>query len=209
MERPPAMKLPTGKAGRILPVIGAVLAGGLGSRMGGTKPTAMLAGRPLASYPVAVLAEVCEGVAIVCKPDTQLPSLDGAERWNEPAEPRHPLTGIAYALECAGAPVLVCAADMPFVTPDACRSLIEAAGGAGAVDAAVAVAAGVIQPVLGLYAPTALETLRAAPPDAPLTDTVLSLEPVRVALPPRLVRSVNTHEELAEAEAELRGRSAA
>jgi hypothetical protein len=60
--------------------------------------------------------------------------------------------------------------------------------------------------VLGLYAPSALERLRAAPPDAPLTATVESLRPLRVALPPGLVRSVNTPEELAEAEALLAGR---
>jgi molybdopterin-guanine dinucleotide biosynthesis protein A len=178
--------------------------------MGGSKPAATLAGHPLAWYPVAVLGQVCERVALVCKPDAEPLSIDGAERWDdEPAEPRHPLTGIVHALERAEAPVLVCAGDMPFVTPDACHSLIETAGGAGAVDAAVAVAAGVLQPTLGLYAPTALEKLRDAPPDAPLTDTVAALEPVRVALPPRLVRSVNTPEELAEAEAELAGRSAA
>ena len=69
--------------------------------------------------------------------------------------------------------------------------------------------AGVLQPVFGLYAPTALETLRSAPADAPLTETVAALDPVRVALPPRLVRSVDTPAELAEAEAELRSRSAA
>lgn len=177
--------------------------------MGGAKPGAMLAGRPLASYPVAVLGEVCESVALVCKPDTELPPIDGAERWDEPAEPQHPLTGIAHALERAGGPVLVCAGDMPFVTPPACQSLIEAAGAANGVAAVVAVAGGVLQPVLGLYAPAALDALRAAPPDAPLTDTVAALEPARVALPPRLVRSVNTPEELAEAEAELRGVSAA
>src|SRR4051794_41515179 len=153
MDRPPAMKLPTGKAGSILPVIGAVLAGGAGSRMGGAKPSAMLAGRPLASYAVAVLAEVCGSVVLVCKPDTELPSIDGAERWEEPAEPRHPLTGIAYALERAGGPVLVCAADMPFVTPAACQSLIEAAGGAGAVDAAVAGAPGGVPPGVGPLPP--------------------------------------------------------
>jgi molybdopterin-guanine dinucleotide biosynthesis protein A len=148
-------------------------------------------------------------VALVCKPGTELPAIEGAERWEEPLEPRHPLTGIAYALERADAPVLVCAADMPFVTPAACQSLIEAAGGAGAVDAAVAVAAGELQPTFGLYAPTALEALTEAPENAPLTETVAALDPVRVALPPRLVRSVNTPEELAEAEAELAGRSAA
>jgi molybdopterin-guanine dinucleotide biosynthesis protein A len=197
------MNVPTGKRGSIDAVIGAVLAGGAGRRMGGDKAAAVLAGRPLAAYAVDVLAQVCERVAVVCKPGTALPSIDGAERWEEPEDPQHPVAGIAYALERAGGPVLVCAGDMPFVTADACRSLIEAASGAGAVDAAVAIAAGVLQPVLGLYAPTALDALRAAPDDAPLTETVAALEPVRVALPPRLVRSVNTPEDLAEAEAEL------
>jgi molybdopterin-guanine dinucleotide biosynthesis protein A len=100
----------------------------------------------------------------------------------------------------ADGPVLVCAADMPFVTADACRTLLQAAGSAPAV---VAAADGVLQPTFGLYAPAALEVLRAAPADAPLTQTVEGLDPVRVALPAALVRSVNTPEDLAEAEALL------
>ena len=183
-------------------MIGAVLAGGSGRRMGrGSKPGALLAGRPLVSYPLAALAEVCDPVAVVCKASTKLPDLDGVERWDEPDEPRHPLTGIVHALERAGGPVLVCAADMPFVTPDACRTLLE--GASGASPAIVAAAGGVLQPVLGLYAPAALDHFRAAAPDAPLTATVEALDPVRIALPPALVRSVNTREELAEAEAVL------
>jgi molybdopterin-guanine dinucleotide biosynthesis protein A len=185
-------------------VIGVVLAGGEGRRLeGGSKAAAQLAGRPLVEYPLAALAEVCERVAVACKRDTRLPELRGAERWDEPDQPRHPLTGIVYALETAGAPVLVCAADMPFVTADACRTLIQGAGGSPAV---VASAAGVLQPTFGLYAPAALEVLRAAPPDAPLTRTVEALDPARVALPPSLVRSVNTPEQLAEAEALLAAR---
>ena len=137
---------------------------------------------------------------MVCKADTQLPDLPGTERWDEPDEPRHPLTGIVHALATADGPVLVCAADMPFVTADACRTLLGAAGSSPAV---VATADGVLQPVLGLYAPAALDLLRAAPPGAPLTRTVEALEPVRVALPAALVRSVNTPEDLAEAEAQL------
>jgi molybdopterin-guanine dinucleotide biosynthesis protein A len=127
------------------------------------------------------------------------------ERWDEPDEPRHPLTGVVHALETADAPVLVCAADMPFVTADACRTLLGAAGGSPVV---AATAAGILQPTFALYAPPALETLRAAAPDAPLTRTVEALEPIRVALPPALVRSVNTPEELAEAEALLAPRGA-
>jgi molybdopterin-guanine dinucleotide biosynthesis protein A len=182
-------------------VIGALLAGGSGSRLGsGSKPATLVAGRPLASYPAQALATVCERVAVVCKRDTQLPDLPGTERWDEPDEPRHPLTGIVHALVMADGPVLVCAADMPFVTADACRTLLQ---GGSASPAVVATAEGVLQPTLGLYAPAALEVLRAAPEDAPLTRTVEALDPVRVALPAALVRSVNTADDLAEAEALL------
>jgi molybdopterin-guanine dinucleotide biosynthesis protein A len=169
----------------------------------GPKPGVLLAGRPLISYPIAALAPVCSALAVVCKAGTMLPSLPGVERWDEPDAPRHPLTGIVHALERAAGPVLVCAADMPFVTADACRTLMEAASSSSAV---VAVADGVLQPVFGMYAPAALEHLRAAPADAPLTATVEALDPGRVAFPPPLVRSVNTPDDLAEAEALLAAR---
>jgi molybdenum cofactor guanylyltransferase len=184
-------------------VVGAVLAGGAGRRIGGQKAAALVRGRPLISYPLATLAAVCDRVAVVCKPSTALLDIGDAERWDEPEEPRHPLTGIVHALEHAGAPVLVCGADMPFVTGDACRSLLTAAAGAAGTQAAVAVAAGRLEPVFGVYAPSALDKLRAAPADAPLAEAVEALGPVHVALPPALVRSVNTREELAAAEAML------
>lgn len=180
-------------------MIGALLAGGGNDRLGrGPTPAALLGGRPLASYPVDALAGVCNLVAVVCKRSTRLPELPGTERWEEPDEPHHPLTGIVHALETAGGPVLVCAADMPFVTADACRTLLTATGSTPAV---VATAAGVLQPTLGLYAPAALDALREAPEGAPLTNAVESLNPSRVALPPALLRSVDTLDELAEAEA--------
>lgn len=163
-----------------------------------SKPAALLGGRPLASYPAAALLEVCDDVAVVCKRDTSLPPLPGLTRWDEPDEPRHPLTGIVHALETAGAAVLVCAADMPFVTADACRTLLQVASQGGT--AVVGTADGVMQPTFALYAVAALDVLRAAPADAPLTATVEELEPLRVALPAALVRSVNTPEDLAEAE---------
>lgn len=174
---------------------GAILAGGAGSRMGGaSKAMIELDGRPLAAHVASVLAAVCERVAFVCKPDTELPETEGVERWDEPAEPRHPLTGIVHALERAGGPVLVCAVDMPWVTVDACRSLLDAAPGAVA---AVAVGEGEMCPVLAVYAPDALDALKAAPADAPLRQTVDALDPARVALPPALLRSVNRTSDLA------------
>lgn len=192
-------------------MIGAVLAGGAGRRLGiadgGGKAGVELAGRALVEYPLAVLAGICERVAIVCKPATRLPALGGAagtvERWDEPVEPRHPLTGIVHALERAGAPVLICAADMPLVTAEACHSLIAVAARGGAA-ATVAVRCGQLQPVLGVYAQQALEPLRHAPADVPLTAVVAALDPVRVALPAAVTRNVNTPEDLTAAAAALR-----
>ena len=187
-------------------MIGVLLAGGAGRRLaqnGRGKAARQLAGRPLAAYPAAALGAVCERVAVVCKPDTALPELPGVDRWDEPAEPRHPLTGIVHALERARAPVLVCAADMPLVTPEACRSILTVAARGGA-PATVALAGETLQPVFGVYAPGALEALRRAPDGARLTDTVEALDPARVALPERLTWSVNTPEDLHAAEEALR-----
>lgn len=52
--------------------LGAVLAGGRGSRLGGAKPTAELAGRPLISYPLAALAAAGLEAFVVAKPSTDL-----------------------------------------------------------------------------------------------------------------------------------------
>lgn len=174
---------------------GAILAGGAGSRLGGvSKAMVELDGRPLAAHVADVLGDVCKRVAIVCKPDTELPELPSVERWDEPPEPRHPVAGIVHALERADGPVLVCAVDMPWVTADACRSLCDAAPGSVA---AVAVGEGDMCPVFAVYAQAALETLRGAAKDAPLHETVGALDPARVALPPALLRSVNEPEDLA------------
>src|SRR5262245_41449008 len=181
----PRFRLPRSKRSRSLTqddsrcasrMIGALLAGGAGKRLGkkGSKAEVELAGRPLAAYPADALAEVCDQVVIVCKKSSGVPKLKGVRRWNEPDEPQHPLTGIVYAIKRAKAPVLICAADMPFVTADACRTLIAAARGAASSPAAVAVAEGQLQPALGVFAPAALDALRAAPENAPLTDTVES-----------------------------------
>jgi molybdopterin-guanine dinucleotide biosynthesis protein A len=83
---------------------------------------------------------------------------------------------------------------MPFVTAEGLRTLSSSA------TTAVAIADGVLQPVLGLYTADALPILRAAEPDIPLTRTVEALDPVLVPLPAQLVRSIDTPEDLADAE---------
>src|ERR687887_2708546 len=93
--------------------LGALLAGGRASRLGGRKATLPVGGRPLLEHPLTALREVCAEVCVVAKRDTILPPLGRSVRlWVEPDEPRHPLTGIVHALRVArGRPVLVCAAD--------------------------------------------------------------------------------------------------
>ena len=191
--------------------VGVVLAGGEGRRLvaagGGaagapSKPGVLLAGRPLVAYPVGALGEVCGRVAVVCKRDTGLPSL-GVERWIEPDVPRHPVTGLVYALERAGGPILVCAADMPFVTGDALRELLSAGARAPGRPVVAIAGDGELEPLLGLYPPGVREHLVAAAEDAPLRRTVEALDPSRVELSKRVVRSINAPADLARAESEL------
>src|ERR1700730_7277627 len=105
--------------------IGVVLAGGLGRRIRGSKAVVRLRGRPLISYPIAALKAVLADVAIITKPDTRLPRLQGVTVWIEPEAPRHPLVGIVQGLALAGGrPVLACAADLPFVTPALIREIV-------------------------------------------------------------------------------------
>lgn len=52
--------------------LGAVLAGGRGSRLGGAKAMAELAGRPLISYPLAALADAGLDAFVVAKPSSGL-----------------------------------------------------------------------------------------------------------------------------------------
>lgn len=160
------------------PPVGAVLAGGTGRRIGGSKAMVNLGGRPLISYPVHAVWQALDSVAIVAKVDTELPSLPGVTVWLEPATPQHPLVGIVHALELAeGRPVLICAGDLPFVTPGLVREL-AGADPAGA-PAVIAAHDGVGQPLLGCYQPRALELLAPAARAAAarLTDVVSQIDP--------------------------------
>lgn len=159
--------------------IGVILAGGLGRRMGGAKANVDLGGRPLISYPLQALRAALAEVVIVAKADTELPSsLGGVPVSIEPAMPRHPLAGVRHALRlAAGRGVLVCAADMPFVTP-ALVSRIAATDPAGA-PAVVPTCRGELQPLLALYLPGAAAAFDrdAAGADGPLRRAVAGIRP--------------------------------
>ena len=139
--------------------VGAVLAGGGGRRIGGDKAIVELNGRPLISYPLEAVRQALGQVAILAKADTKLPYVSGVTVWIEPESRHHPLVGITQALALAdGRPVVVCGADLPFVTSQLVRRLAKA--NLGRAPAAVACAEGAMQPLLGCYQHRALELLR-------------------------------------------------
>jgi molybdopterin-guanine dinucleotide biosynthesis protein A len=185
-------------------VVGAVLAGGAGTRLGGAKPGVPLAGRPLLSYPLAALRGALAEVAVVAKEDTALPAVGyGVLIWREPAEPRHPLTGIVEALRRAeGRPVVVLACDLPFVTADLVRTLAAAdAGGAPAVVATTPERG--LQPLCARYEPAALELLAGFDPSGRTIAQIQALNPATLSVAEVQLRNVNSPEDLAAAEAAL------
>jgi molybdopterin-guanine dinucleotide biosynthesis protein A len=145
--------------------------------------------RALISYPLEAVWRALGDVTIVAKMDTELPSLPGVAVWIEPQEPRHPLTGMVHALAMSeGRPVLVCAADMPLVTPELIAAIAHAdPAGAPAV---VASTGGEPQPLLGCYQHESLAPLTAAN-----AGEAVALRDAVAALGPALYEVVD-HDEL-------------
>jgi molybdenum cofactor guanylyltransferase len=159
--------------------VGAILAGGRGRRIGGEKAIVELQGKPLICYPVEAVQQVLSRVAILAKTGTRLPRLSGVAVWIEPESPRHPLVGITQALALSGGrPVLVCAGDLPFVTPELIRRLVKA--DPGRAPAVVACCEDRMQPLLGCYQPRALGLLADAARKGTgrLMDAIGGIEPV-------------------------------
>jgi molybdopterin-guanine dinucleotide biosynthesis protein A len=100
--------------------------------------------------------------------------------------------------------VLVCAADLPFVSPQLIvRLAVKDPGGAPAVVAALQ---GELQPLLGCYQPEALQLLRTSSGerDVRLRDAVASVGPALVEVEdPDELFNVNAPEDLLQAAAIL------
>ena len=188
-------------------VIGVVLAGGSGSRIGGAKATAQLDGQALISYPLAAALGALGSVAIVAKDGVELPQLDQrVELWIEPDEPRHPVAGVIEALRRArGSAVLAIACDLPLLTSEV-LALIASADAEGSV-AVLASAAGRPQPLLARYEPAALELLLSFDTDGPMTEQVMALMPALVEVPAEASFNVNDLEQLKEVSRRLRSSS--
>jgi len=208
--------------------LGVVLAGGRGSRLGGAKPTAELAGQSLISYPLAALAAAGLETAVVLKPGTDLggrplsretglkttaPAGMGQRSTAgegevallfEPAEPVHPLAGIVAALRQTGRPLVVIGCDFPFVPPALLRALADAPE-----RLVVPARGGSPQPLVARWTPALLPTLEAAlAREEPLRRTVATLSPrlledaelAPFGDPARVFFNVNTPADLRHAE---------
>jgi molybdopterin-guanine dinucleotide biosynthesis protein A len=183
--------------------IGAVMAGGRSTRMGTSKASVELCGRPLIDYPLAALAQAGIESVVVAKRGTPLPQLT-VPVWREPDQPAHPLCGIVAALERAGdCAVVVCGCDMPFLEPALLKALAESGE-----TLAVPRAGGRLHPLIARYSPALLDSLRTALDSRrPLQEIVAELEPAvieeeelpRFGDPERLLFNVNTSADLEEA----------
>jgi molybdopterin-guanine dinucleotide biosynthesis protein A len=121
------------------------------------------------------------------------------------------VVGITQSLALAGGrPVLVCACDMPFVSPELIRRLVKADPGRS--PAVVACARGAMQPLLGCYQPRALALLSGAAraATAPLVEMIDAIEPVLLEVDePEELFDVDTPDDLLQAAAMLDRRRAA
>jgi molybdopterin-guanine dinucleotide biosynthesis protein A len=172
--------------------------------MRGAKALVELAGQPLILRPLAAMRAALGDVVVVAKCDTVLPFMPTVAIWLEPPQPSHPLVGIVHALRCAGSrAVLVCPADLPFVTPAALLALARA--DAGDAPAVIAACGGVAQPLLGRYEPSCAALLAPAAREgrAAMRAVVATLGARELELDEAELFNVNTPADLAQAEARL------
>lgn len=194
--------------------LGVVLAGGASRRMPGGKPGAMLAGTSLLERAVATVREAGLGPVVCARAGTPLPEAS-ATRWIEATPddaPRHPLAGIAWALEHAAAPIVVLPVDLPFLPAAALRAL----AGAPSPGALLGRAGRPAALVACLYPHLAPQLWAAAASGAPALRTLTDLGVQVVDLDglpagpvgPAALLNVNDPATLADAEREVRRRAA-
>ncbi len=191
--------------------LGAVLAGGRGSRLGGAKALAELGGRPLILHPIEAVAAAGLEPVVVAKRGSELPTILPCPVLLEPDLPRHPLCGIVAALrEAGGRPLVAVGCDMPFLDPGLLAWL-----GAAPEPLVAPALEGRLQPLPARYGAALLPALEAAlERGEPLRATLEALGPRLVAErdlarfgdPRRLCFNVNDRAGLERAEA-LLGRS--
>jgi len=141
-------------------ITGIVLAGGLGTRIGGDKASRLLAGRPLTQWAVDALERVVDEIIIAVAPGQIPPPINArvpAIACFDLLPGQGPLTGIYTGLDAArshSAVVVPC--DAPFVEPALLNLLIERARG---WDAAVPEAHARLHPTISVYTRACLPAL--------------------------------------------------
>jgi molybdenum cofactor guanylyltransferase len=177
--------------------------------MGTAKAMVEIAGLPMVSRIVSSVGSAGLEPVVVAKPDSPLPRLD-CRVLAEPAEPRHPLTGLVAALRAsAGRGVVAIACDMPLVPAKFLAWLAE-------IEERVAVCRvnGRLEPLLGRYSPAVADQLAENLTDGePMRDAVTALDPyivgedklARFGDPETIVFNVNQPSDVQRAERLLRG----
>lgn len=177
----------------------AVLAGGRGSRIGGDKALVQLAGRPLLSYALDAARSAGLDAVVVAKSTTKLPPLE-VPVILEPDAPTHPLLGIITALEQYPA-IIAIPCDMPLLRPDELAALATMPENLAVLWPN--------QPFPSLYRRALLPQLREALEanrSMRATQAQSLLAPAVISSTDSVTQiSVNTTEDLARAEAFLRG----
>jgi len=159
-------------------VVGIVLAGGQGFRLGLGRPKALaeMGGTTLLERAIAILAGVADEVLAVAPASMALP-IPRASRVDDPPGAAGPLAALVAGLAARpGIPAVALGVDFPLARSSMLRALLEALPGASAV---VPAPGGIPQPLAAAYAPAALamlsEWLRAG--ERALVPVVRRLEP--------------------------------
>lgn len=140
-------------------VVGVLLAGGEGRRLGGEKAWVELGGRTLAELALESLRAVSDSVVVSCQMGTTLPPLPGVdEAWVQREDGGGPVAGLASALrEAGGRSILALAISLPLMREDVLRALLDApAHGRAAV---LPWLDGRLEPLVGRWTPAALPML--------------------------------------------------
>ena len=186
-------------------VVGLVIAGGRSARFGGEKAVALLAGRPLLLWAAERLQQSCSAVAVNARAGTLAESLARDAGLpvlhDEAGDATGPLAGVKVGLRWArglrARALAVSPCDVPLLTAEVFRQLIDAAG----TGAALAVTSDGRQPLCSVWPVSALAEVTQALTDGKHPPTWQLLESLgAVAVPfsdPTAFTNVNTRADLA------------
>jgi molybdopterin-guanine dinucleotide biosynthesis protein A len=144
-------------------IVGAVLAGGRGRRIGGDKAALDLGGRSLASYPVAALQTAGLDVTLVLREDQAPPDdLESLTAVHDEVEGAGPLGGLHAVLQSMpGEWALVVSCDQPLIRASLLQRLMSRGRDSDA-DVILARVDDRLHPMPGLYRKTCLPAVQLA-----------------------------------------------